>query len=180
MAITQTRDRSAVHAAVMAPSSPPDPEVPEKASRRRFTIDYKLRILEEVDRATEPGAVGALLRREGLYSSHLVDWRRQRAEGTLGGRRPGRRSRHPLEARNEALTRENERLRRRLEQAETVEKTPVVAEGPVAGRTQRGPGRAALGAVRGCLPGRGSGHPARRGVLPVLDPNDVADPGRRR
>jgi transposase len=84
MAITLTKERPPVHAAVMAATTPPDPEVLEKAKRRQFSIDYKLRILEEADRATEAGAIGALLRREGLYSSHLVDWRRQRAGGTLG------------------------------------------------------------------------------------------------
>jgi transposase len=63
--------------------APPDPEVPERPTRRRFTAEYKLRILKEADAAAEPGAIGALLRREGLYSSHLVDWRRQRDAGAL-------------------------------------------------------------------------------------------------
>jgi transposase-like protein len=63
--------------------APPDPEVPERARRRQFTGAYKLRILEEAAACCAPGQVGALLRREGLYSSHLVDWRRQRAAGTL-------------------------------------------------------------------------------------------------
>ena len=57
----------------------PNPEVPAKATRRRFTAEYKLRILREAEaRATEPGAIGTLLRREGLYSTHLTKWRRQR------------------------------------------------------------------------------------------------------
>ncbi len=68
-----------------------DPEVPEKALRRRFTAEYKLRVLQEADACSEPGEIGALLRREGLYSSHLVVWRRQRAEGTLEGLRPRKR-----------------------------------------------------------------------------------------
>ncbi len=59
-----------------------DPEVVEKASRRRFPAQYKLKILQEADRC-EPGGIGALLRREGLYSSHLATWRRQREAGTL-------------------------------------------------------------------------------------------------
>jgi hypothetical protein len=59
--------------------SPPDPEVPEKAKRRRFSAEYKLAILRGADACTEPGQIGALLRRERLYSSHLVDWRRQRS-----------------------------------------------------------------------------------------------------
>jgi transposase len=63
--------------------SPPDPEVSEKAKRRRFSAEYKLAILREVDACTEPGQIGALLRRERLYSSHQVDWRRQRDGGAL-------------------------------------------------------------------------------------------------
>ncbi len=61
----------------------PDPEVPEKSRRRRFTAEYKLGIIEAADRCTRPGEVGALLRREGLYSSHLTTWRKQVGDGTL-------------------------------------------------------------------------------------------------
>ena len=68
-------------------------EIPEKAQRRRFDAAYKLRILEEADRLTGPGEVGQLLRREGLYSSHLTTWRRQRDEGSLAGLTPKRRGR---------------------------------------------------------------------------------------
>ena len=64
-------------------STRPDPEVPARAKRRRFTARYKLRILEEADACRAPGEVGALLRREGLYSSQLTQWRRARREGTL-------------------------------------------------------------------------------------------------
>ena len=63
----------------------PDPEVTPKAKRRRFSAEYKLRILAEADGCTQPGEIGALLRREGLYSSHLTTWRRQRDEGQLYG-----------------------------------------------------------------------------------------------
>ena len=70
-----------MHADRMA--SIPDPEVPERAKRRRFAASYKLAILEELDRATEPGAKGAILRREGLYTSHIVEWRRARDAGAL-------------------------------------------------------------------------------------------------
>ncbi len=59
----------------------PDPAVPERPVRRRFTAEYKLRILREADACSEPGRLGALLRREGLYSSHLGTWRRQRDAG---------------------------------------------------------------------------------------------------
>ena len=71
-----------------------DAEVPEKAKRRRFDAAYKLRILEEADRSTGPGELGELLRREGLYSSHLTCWRRQRDEGSLAGLAPKRRLSH--------------------------------------------------------------------------------------
>jgi len=100
-------------------------EVPEEPVRRRFDAAYKLRILEEADRCTEPGELGQLLRREGLYSSHLSAWRRQREEGTLQGLAPKKRGRKakrkdPLVTRIEQLRRENERLAQRLRQAETI------------------------------------------------------------
>ena len=100
-------------------------EVPEKAQRRRFDAAYKLQILEEADRLTGPGEVGALLRREGLYSSHLTNWRHQRDEGALSGLTPKRRGRKtkrkdPLAKENDKLRRENQRLAERLRQAETI------------------------------------------------------------
>jgi len=103
----------------------PDPAVPEKPVRRRFTAEYKLRVLREADRSTEPDQLGALLRREGLYSSHLNTWRRQRDAGALAGLRPNRRGRKamvndPLIAENERLQRENQRLAKKLRQAETI------------------------------------------------------------
>ena len=103
----------------------PDPGVPEKPVRRRFTAEYKLRTLREADRSTESGQLGAMLRREGLYSSHLTAWRKQRNEGTLAGLEPKRRGRKaspdaPLVAENERLQRDNQRLTARLRQAETI------------------------------------------------------------
>ena len=103
----------------------PDPAVPEKPVRRRFTAEYKLCILREADRCTQPGQLGALLRREGLYSSHLTTWRQQRDEGTLASLAPKRRGRRPspdapLVAENERLKRENQRLTAKLRQAETI------------------------------------------------------------
>ncbi len=89
-----------------------------KAERRRFSAEYKLSILAEADRCTEHGQLGALLRREGLYSSHLTTWRRQREQGTLGqkrGRKPD-----PQAAEIKRLQQENERLRARLERAEHI------------------------------------------------------------
>ena len=99
--------------------------MPEKPLRRRFTAEYKLRILREADRSTEPGQLGALLRREGLYSSHLTTWRQQRDTGALAGLRPKRRGRKPrasdpLIAENQRLQRENQRLAKKLRQAETI------------------------------------------------------------
>ena len=97
----------------------PDPEVRIRAQRRRFSAEYKIRILEEADRCTEPGEVGSLLRREGLYSSSLSNWRRQRAAGTLGTAKRGRKA-DPLAAENKQLRRENERLKRDLEKAKLI------------------------------------------------------------
>ena len=68
-------------------ASDPDPEVPAKVERRRFPLAYRLRILKEVDAGKRPGKVGALLRRDGLYSSLLTNWRRQREAGAAGARR---------------------------------------------------------------------------------------------
>jgi transposase len=103
----------------------PDPGVPEKPVRRRFTAEYKLRILGEADRSTESGQLGAMLRREGLYSSHLTAWRKQRNEGTLAGLEPKRRGRKaspnaPLIAENQRLQRDNRRLAAKLRQAEAI------------------------------------------------------------
>jgi len=99
-----------------------DPEVPERAKRRRFTASYKLAILDELDQATEPGAKGAILRREGLYTSHIVEWRRARDAGALEalGRPRGRKPANPLAGEVERLQRENARLRDRLDTANKV------------------------------------------------------------
>ena len=100
----------------------PDPETPAKAQRRRFDVDYKLKVLQEAD-ACGPGGVGALLRREGLYSSQLTDWRRQRAAGQAAGLRPKRRGRgepNPASARIAQLEREVRRLTAELERANLV------------------------------------------------------------
>ena len=99
----------------------PDPEVRERPVRRRFTAEYKRRIVEEAN-AAEPGATGALLRREGLYSSHLVEWRRLYRAGALSGlaRPRGRPAPHPLAAENDRLRAAIERLEARLLRAEKV------------------------------------------------------------
>ena len=108
--------------AAAAPAMP-DPEVVAQARRRRFTATYKLGVLEEADRC-EPGQLGALLRREGLYSSHLTCWRQQREAGALAGltaRKRGRKARvpDPQGQRVAELEQENAWLRQRLVQAET-------------------------------------------------------------
>jgi len=116
-----TRRGVEVHAGEMP--NTPDPEVPEQAQRRRFTAAYKARILAAADACSEPGQIGALLRREGLYSSHLSTWRRQRQAGTLAALAPQRRGRQgppPLEQEVQRLKRENARLAQRLAQAEAV------------------------------------------------------------
>ena len=106
-------------------SEVPDPEVVPQAKRRRFSAEYKLRILEEVDACNESGQIGSLLRREGLYSSHLTTWRRQREQGQLEGLSPKKRGRKPsvdeaLAKELAELKRENQRLENRLQQAETI------------------------------------------------------------
>ena len=103
----------------------PTTEVSEKPARRRFTAEYKLRILAEADRCTKLGQIGEVLRREGLYSSHLTNWRKQRDEGVLSGLKPKRRGRkakpnNPLADEVAQLQRKNRRLKEKLRQAELI------------------------------------------------------------
>jgi transposase len=120
---------------VTAPASP-SPELSDRPRRRTFTAQDKLRILAETDRATAPGGIGAILRREGLYSSALTEWRRQRDAGTFTALVPGKRGpKHahglasqtrgtaepnPLSAEVTALQRDNARLALRLTRAEAI------------------------------------------------------------
>jgi|CZCA01.1.fsa_nt_gi transposase len=102
----------------------PNPEVVARATRRTFSAEYKLRILEEADACT-PAERGALLRREGLYASHLTHWRKQREKGSLAALAPQKRGpkKDPDQSKSRRiaeLEREVERLRARLEKAETV------------------------------------------------------------
>ena len=103
-------------------SSAPDPEVRPKAQYRQFTAEYKALILSEADACHVPGQIGALLRREGLYASHLTAWRRQRARGTLAGLTPKARGpkTNPLAAGIAAQSREIARLQAKLQRAETI------------------------------------------------------------
>jgi transposase-like protein len=103
-----------------------DVEVPAKARRRRFTAKYKLDVLREADACKEPGALGALLRRKGLYSSHLATWRDQREAGELAGLAPKKRGRKPApapdprDAKISELERQITRLTARAERAEAL------------------------------------------------------------
>jgi transposase len=107
-----------------APAPPPDPEVLAKAQRRRFTPAYKARIVEEAMACTEPGQIGALMRREGLYSSALTLWRRQYQSGALQALKDDKRGRKPTrDARDQELERlrtEVQRLNKKLSQAELI------------------------------------------------------------
>jgi transposase len=116
---------SPISVGMREPQIMPDPEVPEEKGRRKFTAKYKLRILEKADKCTEPGELGALLRSEGLYSSNLTTWRKQREKGLLDALSPRKRGRkekekNPLGQKVVQLEKENERLRRKLAQAETI------------------------------------------------------------
>ena len=119
--VTEARDLPPVVGTMV-----PDPEVPERverARRRQFTVGYKLRVLAEADAARTNGELGALLRREGLYSSHLAAWRRQREQGILNALTPRRRGRptsSPDQRELARLRQENERLEQRLTAAEAV------------------------------------------------------------
>ena len=112
----------------------PDPEVVAKPRRRQFTAQYRLRILEEAERCAEPGDVGRLLRREGLYSSHLTAWRRARREGSLQGLSSKKRGakpakRNPLDAKVRELEAKVARLEKDLATAHTI----LDVQGKVAG-----------------------------------------------
>jgi transposase len=96
-----------------APEGVPDPELVEQAKRRNFTAEYKARILAEADACTRPGEVGELLRREGLYTSHLTYWRKQRKNGAM--KELGQpRGRKPVDRRDQEIT----ALKRKLERSE--------------------------------------------------------------
>ncbi len=102
-----------------------DPEVLERPVRRRFSAEFKLQILRQADACGESGQLGELLRREGLYSSHLSTWRTQREQGTLDALTPKKRGRKPrdndpLIKENRRLERVNQRLVERLRQAEVI------------------------------------------------------------
>ena len=104
---------------------PLDSEVSDRPIRRHFSLEYKLSILKKADGCTQPGQLGELLRREGLYSSTFSLWRRQRQQGMLNALRPAKRGRkatapNPLSQRVAELERENKDLKRKLQRAETI------------------------------------------------------------
>ena len=96
----------------------PDPEVPARHAKRRFTTGYKLEILRKADACTRSGELGALLRKEGLYSSHLVTWRRQRRDG-LSPKKRGRKVK-PVDPQVKRLEQENRRMTSRLQKADAL------------------------------------------------------------
>ena len=105
--------------------APPDAEVAAKPKRRQFTAAYRLRILDEADGCTTPGEIGQLLRREGLYSSHLSNWRKSVREGSLAALSPKKRgakpkARNPLEPKVKQLEAENARLKVELHKVHTI------------------------------------------------------------
>jgi len=105
-------------------TAPPDPEVPVQKRRRKLTAQYKLRILDEADKCPTAGELGALLRREGLYSSSLSRWRRKRDQGLLKAMSPKKRGRkaekNPMADEMARLQKENQQLRKKLYQAERI------------------------------------------------------------
>ena len=119
----------------------PNPEVMARAKRRQYTASYKQRVLTEADAARESGEIGAVLRRHGLYSSHLTKWRKERKSGILEGLAPQKRGPkskvNPLSVEVQKLRRDNERLSEQLRKAEIVievQKTVAMLLGlPLAG-----------------------------------------------
>jgi transposase len=115
----------------------PDPEVRPKARHRQFTAEYKKRILDEADACTTPTERGALVRREGLYSSHLTAWRRQRAHGILDGLTPKTRGvkPNPLAVENTHLRQKLHGLEQQLQRAEMIievqKKISQLLDGPI-------------------------------------------------
>ena len=97
-----------------------DPEVAARATRRRFTAEYKIGILRQADACSDPGQRGELLRREGLYSSHLAKWRQQRAAGLAPRKRGRKPKRDPVARRVAELEHENAKLREELRKAELI------------------------------------------------------------
>jgi|SRR5712672_990577 len=120
--MSQVQSDTIEHSNGKSATNQPNPEVIGRAARRHFSAEYKQRILQEADACTHSGEIGALLRREGLYSSHLSHWRQQRDRGARQGLIPVKRGpkANPEAAENARLKRENERLKAKLERAELI------------------------------------------------------------
>ena len=130
----EERSDEAPRAEDKPPRAVPAPEVLAKPTRRQFTAEYRLRIVEEADRCTRPGEVGRLLRREGLYTSHLSAWRKARRQGSLQGLTPNKRGAkpaqpNPLSAKVRQLEAKVARLEKELATAHTI----LEVQGKVAG-----------------------------------------------
>jgi transposase len=124
LGVEERSDEAPSAGAIASPGSP-DPEVVAKPTRRRFTAEYRLRIVEEAERCTEPGDIGRLLRREGLYSSHLTKWREAHRNGALRGLRSKKRgvkskASNPLEPKVRELEAKVARLEKDLHTAHTI------------------------------------------------------------
>lgn len=125
LAAAEAAEERSDEAGSAAAARTPDPEVEAKPKRRTFTAAYRLRILEEADRCQSPGEIGRLLRREGLYSSHLAGWRKARREGSRAALAPKKRgakpkARNPLEPKVQQLEAKVKRLEAELEKAHTI------------------------------------------------------------
>ena len=133
LGVEERSDEARSERAIVRPARP-DPEVVAKPKRRRFTAEYRLRILETAERCTAPGEVGRLLRREGLYSSHLTAWRKARRDGALRGLSSKKRgakpkANNPLEPQVRELEAKVARLEKELHKAHTI----LDVQGKVAG-----------------------------------------------
>ena len=125
LAAAEPAEERSDEAGSAAAAAAADPEVEAKPKRRKFTAAYRLRILEEADRCQNPGEIGQLLRREGLYSSHLSSWRKARRQGNLAALAPKKRgakpkARNPLEPKVRQLEAKVARLEKELEKAHTI------------------------------------------------------------
>ena len=133
LGVEERADEAPRAGGAVAPRAP-DPEVVAKPTRRRFSAEYRLRILEEADRCTQPGEIGRLLRREGLYSSHLSVWRKARRNGSLKALTPKKRGAKPAESNPlSGKVRQLEAKVTRLEKELATAHTIIDVQGKVAG-----------------------------------------------
>ena len=131
--VEERSDEAPGAGAAVAPRAP-DPEVVAKPKRRQFSAEYRLRVLEEADRCTRPGEIGRLLRREGLYSSHLSVWRKARRNGSLKALTPKKRGAKPAESNPlSPKVRQLEAKVARLEKELATAHTIIDVQGKVAG-----------------------------------------------